>query len=134
MQYLIIIGASFITISALFVITMHFGFRAPRNREVKNPDDFGYQYLGLEDKTYHSAMKKLDVWPNPANNRFSFSYQGKNKTAVYTILNLTGKIIASGLVQHNETVSIDMSNIPKGLYIIHVTDQNNIYSAKVIKQ
>ncbi len=105
-----------------------------RGKYLKNPDDFGYQYLGLEDKSYHSSLMKLDVWPNPAGERFSFTYQGKNKTAVYTLHNLTGKVIASGTVQNKETVVVDMRDVPEGLYIINVTDRNNVYTAKVVKQ
>ena len=100
----------------------------------KNPDEFGYQYLGVADKAQESRLVNLKVWPNPAHDRISFVYDGSENPAVYTVRSVTGKTVASAQIQSGETVLVDMSNFPKGLYIVNVNTQKGNYWAKVVKQ
>jgi hypothetical protein len=105
-----------------------------KERYMENPDDFGYQYLSVKDSKESNGNNRLNIWPNPVNGSFSFVYSGKNNTAVYTLRTITGKVVASGTVNNNETVVVDMTNLPEGLYIISLTAQNKIYTAKIVKQ
>jgi len=101
---------------------------------LKNPDDFGYQYLGVSNKVEKGSFNLLKVWPNPVNSKVSFIYNGKENSAVYKVHSVTGKVVASGVIQNGETISVDVSVLPKGLFFINVTDSETIYSAKFIKQ
>jgi len=59
---------------------------------------------------------------------------GSENPAVYTVRSVTGKTVASAQIQSGETVLVDMSNFPKGLYIVNVNTQKGNYWAKVVKQ
>ena len=100
----------------------------------QNPNGFGYQYLGVNEKAKSNNTLKLNVWPNPVNDKLMFTCTSNHGKAVYTIKTLTGKIVSKGLVYDNQEVGVDMSGLPSGLYIIHVNTQTGICSAKVIKQ
>ncbi len=101
---------------------------------MENPDEFGYQYLGVADKAEDSKFTNLKVWPNPASNRILFAYEGTESSAIYTVRSVTGKVLATAQINRNETVSVDISKYPKGLYIVNINTQKRTYSAKVVKQ
>ncbi len=100
----------------------------------QNPDDFGYQYLGVNEKVNTGNTLKLNLWPNPVKGRLMFTCTSNRGKAVYTIKTITGRIVSEGLVYDNQKVDVDMSGLPSGLYIINVNTQTGICSAKVIKQ
>ncbi|RLD88301.1 MAG: hypothetical protein DRJ09_08700 [Bacteroidetes bacterium] len=101
---------------------------------MKDPDHFGYQYLGVNNKTQKGKYSKLEIWPNPVNDKVSFTYNGKDKTAYYNVRNLMGSVVASGQVAQGEIVIISLNAIANGLYIINLSDSEMVYAAKVIKQ
>jgi len=46
---------------------------------------------------------------------------------------LFAQIFAKGLIESNETIK--MSDLAKGVYIVHISDENSILSSKkIIKQ
>ncbi len=105
-----------------------------KSKYLKDPDHFGYQYLGIHETPKTGGYNRLPVWPNPVTGKVSFTYKGKSKFAVYTIRNVSGEKIASGRVENNQTVVTDMANQPKGLYIIRVTSHHDVYVAKIINR
>lgn len=71
----------------------------------------------LENKT---VLSDIQVYPNPANNVISV-VSPDNVTLKVTILNLMGQVI----LQENDIISqttLDVSNLPNGLYIISLED------------
>jgi hypothetical protein len=69
------------------------------------------------------------VYPNPFNNILSISSTG----GPYTITDLTGKIIASGILTPGTEI-INTSLLSKGLYFINTTNTNQQCQQKIIKQ
>ncbi len=103
-----------------------------KSKYLKDPDHFGYQYLGIHENQKTGGYNRLHVWHNPATGKVSFTYEGKSKFATYIISNISGKNIASGRIENNQTVVTDITHQPKGLYIIRVTGQHDVYLAKII--
>ena len=100
----------------------------------EDPTYFGYQWLGIEDKEIEISANKLIAYPNPVINILNVSYQNAtNNNVNYKILDVMGKVIFSGEIINNETLTIDLSILKVGIYVLTVNDENISYSTKVIK-
>ncbi|GAB4281793.1 MAG: hypothetical protein Kow0068_06310 [Marinilabiliales bacterium] len=68
------------------------------------------------------------VYPNPANN---LVYMKSNGDAFVKIINIDGKIVWTGNVNRT-TLSLDVSDFAKGVYIVQFTSENETYNQKLI--
>jgi Secretion system C-terminal sorting domain/Cohesin domain len=87
-----------------------------------------YSTVGLQDVNKDAAQ--LSVFPNPTNNEFNIV----NKSdATAQLLDLNGKQIVSPLkVFANQTTSMDVSQLAKGIYMLKVFNNNSITTTKVV--
>ena len=76
-----------------------------------------------------NKIQELVLRPNPAGT--TVSIDGLNKDAIYTITDITGRVIQSGTLQQIGN-SIDVSLLKTGIYIITVTGSST-QSLKLIK-
>lgn len=82
--------------------------------------------------------KKVDysIFPNPVKDRIYINLNDENNSVYYvTILNLGGRALMM-LPQPEVQKGIDISILPKGMYVIQVMDKNtkSIFSQKFIKE
>ena len=80
--------------------------------------------VGSNDKTFSST---IELFPNPAFEKISISNNTSNRIMSFTIFNLNGQKVKSGLNLNNE---IEVSNLKPGFYIIELGLEND----KVIKK
>ena len=85
--------------------------------------------LGVEDE---KKKDRLLVYPNPASDGFTIDFKGSS-VAKMEIIDYLGKTIRLGDIQ-NGTNTIDLSNLPSGLYFIKVSDENETFTRKIIKE
>jgi len=87
---------------------------------------------GLDENT--TNPNTFSIYPNPVNNEFTIeTSQPTNIKYHFEIMDLLGNSIAKGLIESNETIK--MSDLAKGVYIVHISDENSILSSKkIIKQ
>lgn len=73
------------------------------------------------------------IFPNPANNRIILK-SDTNSELKYEFLNLTGQILVSGKILNSEEkpYEINVSGIPKGIYLIRINSESRIFSQKII--
>jgi hypothetical protein len=71
----------------------------------------------------------VNIYPNPANQTLNISCEAEN--AVYRIYNLSGQIVANGRI-NGQLSTIDISSLPKDLYLVHVNDGNKGYTKKLV--
>jgi CubicO group peptidase (beta-lactamase class C family) len=81
---------------------------------------------GIENKAHYSS---LAIFPNPANNNIFILSELTNKPFTVQILNANGAIILNGYNQN----TIDVSNLPNGLYFIQIQVKNEKLTQKFIK-
>lgn len=83
--------------------------------------------LGIDDFTETNTVK---VYPNPVNDILNISFeQGISAVVVY---NLLGQEVFSKPFNSNE-VSINMSNLASGTYLVKVNAENLVKTVKIIK-
>ncbi|PQJ09483.1 hypothetical protein CJD36_019785 [Flavipsychrobacter stenotrophus] len=73
----------------------------------------------------------LEVYPNPGSGKFTISLPSDNSLSAITITDLAGKIIATRIIAKDK-VDFDLSNYPRGMYIINVTAGEKKYREKVL--
>lgn len=82
-------------------------------------------YVGVEEL----GQENLSIYPNPTTNSFVLSVEGEYSYKLFTI---NGKEIISGI--GNDQVEIDLTKLSAGTYLIEVSQGENIYNAKVVKE
>ncbi|MGD2034707.1 MAG: T9SS type A sorting domain-containing protein [Bacteroidales bacterium] len=88
---------------------------------------------GLKPTGIHnisSVDTELTIFPNPANNMVYIKYTGNMENVSYAIFTLQGNIILDGDLNSN---SIDISQIPDGLYFFRIELKDEIITKKIIK-
>jgi hypothetical protein len=72
------------------------------------------------------------VFPNPASSSVEISL-GKESTGVYSLTDLTGKIIFTGKIQ-GRSAMIDVSTLPQGVYLLNIETEQGRSVHKVAVQ
>jgi hypothetical protein len=75
----------------------------------------------------------LKIFPNPASDRIYFK-SDLNSELKYEFLNLTGQILLSGKIENSmgKQYEINVSDIPKGIYLIRIITGSGSSSQKII--
>jgi len=71
------------------------------------------------------------VYPNPAFNVLNINSSFGTIKSKYRITNPLGQVISSGTIQNN---SVDITNLKRGIYLIELTDEEETFTQKFIKQ
>jgi len=79
--------------------------------------------LNVED----NELSNVDAYPNPANNMVTIPLNGFVGNGTVDIMDITGKIISSKIVNANNLISIDVSDIANGNYIFDLKLQDGMY-------
>lgn len=92
------------------------------------------------DGTTVSALENpnediIKLYPNPAFDKIQISLNSNfpESNSSYSIADLTGKIVQSGKINGAKT-SVDISDLPTGLYIMNLQTGNKNYFKKIIKR
>ena len=71
------------------------------------------------------------LYPNPAKDILNINTNFGMIKPTYRITNLLGQVITSGTIENN---SINISSLKKGIYLIELSDEEEIFTQKFIKQ
>lgn len=75
------------------------------------------------------ASGRFNIWPNPTNNLLHFSFEDRTlKMNTVELLDMTGRVVASLPFSS----SIDLSDLPIGVYQVLLRTEANTYSSKVV--
>ncbi|MBL4706710.1 MAG: T9SS type A sorting domain-containing protein, partial [Flavobacteriales bacterium] len=75
------------------------------------------------------SANEISIYPNPASAHITINTE--DKIASITVLDLTGKVVKNPTLNTN---SIDVSNLPTGVYFLQVLTQKGTVTKKFIKQ
>lgn len=76
----------------------------------------------------------FNIYPNPTQNELFLEIESAGKNGIVTVFDLKGKIILKTAINNRATISLDVSKLPSGIYIVNLVTDNGFYSKKLIKQ
>lgn len=79
--------------------------------------------------------QNFQIYPNPSNNEINIIIPDTEKLTsnIITLLSPLGQILITEKINNQKSI-IDISSLPKGLYIITISINENIITKKIIKQ
>ena len=76
----------------------------------------------------------IAMYPNPTGGMTNIAINGLNSNAELTVFNLQGKAILNKTVTNNTVTTLDLTYLPKGVYIVRVNNEKvNIISKLIIQ-
>ncbi|MEZ4852537.1 MAG: T9SS type A sorting domain-containing protein, partial [Bacteroidia bacterium] len=80
----------------------------------------------------------LGIYPNPATNNININLEFRQTTEVnIELVSLIGqsiKRLSAGKVLGNQTINMELGDIPQGVYLIKVQADNQIITNRIVKQ
>ena len=76
----------------------------------------------------------LTVYPNPINEYANIEFMADNFVTQIELLNSIGQIVFNkslGIVEGEQVVNLDASNLSSGYYFVHVRSGKNIYNSRI---
>ncbi|MCF0069376.1 ice-binding family protein [Dyadobacter sp. CY261] len=110
------------------------GIHFYRLKMIDKDETFSYSRIQSIKAT---IVSHLSLYPNPATDRITLDADDLSQTERIQLNDNTGKVLHDQQMkfQTGTSTSIDLKQIPTGLYFVRVTDKNgNIVSLKMIKQ
>lgn len=101
-----------------------------------NPDnelavaDFYLEDLNTDDLNVNNNLNSLQLYPNPADNIVNIKSLSNIQTL--TVIDFTGRVLKEQKNINQKDVKLNISGIPKGIYIIHVKTEQESVSKKLI--
>ena len=90
--------------------------------------------LGINNLELRMQNEKLAVYPNPVQDNFQLQYTPSNKTQALEIVDVNGKVVIKRIIVQGSTQQqIDVSKLPKGIYVCKLQSDSKISSCKFVK-
>lgn len=104
--------------------------------------DFGakhyYQFtvdFPLATESANDVGTYLDIAPNPSSGLFQVGYYRHQVPVHLTVLNLNGQVVWSqGLTERGATVDVDLSHLPKGIYLLQLAGPDELEVKRIAVQ
>jgi hypothetical protein len=82
-----------------------------------------------------AVQTNLAVYPNPAQNQLNVPHTAASRDARVTVFSTTGSKVAAFAAQSGSTeTAVDLSALPKGLYLVEYADGTQRSSARIVKE
>ena len=92
-------------------------------------DQFNYQ--GSKAGLSEIETNSTSIYPNPVNDKMTISI-GKNQNSEVVITDITGKIVVNKNSTESE-ITIDVTDLMSGQYIVSVKNESSIITKKIVK-
>ena len=86
--------------------------------------------LAVEEFT----QKSFTIFPNPSTGIFTIQTENPISNATITVADLNGRIVHASKVENLEFKALDLNYLQNGIYILNISNGENKYSQKIIKQ
>lgn len=82
----------------------------------------GPNVTSLPAKPLYTSRMNVSIFPNPAQNTLYINVENSIKPFVFTILDLSGKIVHSGISMSYQPISLP--DLPEGMYFVYIHHHN----------
>jgi len=94
-------------------------------------------FFSRDAETSVSRVKSLNghVYPNPTNQLLNIQLTSRVNITTYSLMSMDGRILLSNNNDHSILhTTMDLSNVPQGVYMLQVATEDGQYSYKIVKQ
>jgi hypothetical protein len=79
---------------------------------------------------YEYNVSNFEIYPNPADDKLCFENKN-NRPYMVQIINILGNTLLKKQFT-NSFETINISNIPKGIYLVKIIQDNNLFAKKIV--
>jgi len=91
------------------------------------------EVLHIPDQISNSDGLSIHIYPNPTSGRFKIDFSNFTETADVHVMNFQGQEVLNTSNMNQLTMELNISKLPKGIYMVIVESADQIISGKVIK-
>ena len=81
-----------------------------------------------------TPAKSISLYPNPAGNVLFVNYEVKAANASWSITDITGRIVDTGLMAAGNSSAVNLSGLPAGIYTIRIIEGTTVSAARFVKE
>ena len=85
----------------------------------------------------HENLDALELWPNPVNDAINLSLIGSRSSRLQlSVIDLNGRVVKStsnAIAKGNNRYSLAVSDLESGMYLLRISDDNNVISRRFVK-
>ncbi len=78
-------------------------------------------------------LATFQLYPNPTNSKVHILIEDETKNYQLSLLDMVGKNLKQGTINKKMT-TLNLEELPKGVYFLKITDETNVFIKKIIKQ
>jgi len=83
----------------------------------------------------HIVQKEISISPNPTSDELRIIGASDLAFRAYSIFSIEGKIQKSSAIAKTSSISLDISNLNNGIYVLHIElDNGQFYQKKIVKE
>jgi len=84
---------------------------------------------GLNDS--HVSGK---IYPNPFTDKLQISIDQPSEDVMISIVNMTGQTVYNNSIANTGHINLNLENLDKGVYLLHIKVGDNISTQKIVKE
>ncbi len=93
---------------------------------------YGHKGMGGNSSVNNNnKSKELQLFPNPSNGKIQLKLNTNAKIQRVEVFDFAGKLLFSQEA-NSSNIQIDLSNLIKGMYVMKIKTENNLYSEKIM--
>lgn len=100
---------------------------------IVNKPNCMYNISSTAGITDFNETPSISIYPNPAKD-FVIIFNPFKTNSSYTVFDILGNQILNGEINSSDSVSINISSIPQGIYFIRLSNLTGISTKKIIKE
>ena len=90
--------------------------------------------VGIPEQLIPLGHSQFIAYPNPVNDVLNIDLKGGESQGKISILSLEGKLLKAQKTDGSNTVTLNLSQLPQGIYLCQFTSTAEIKAVKIIKQ
>jgi len=96
--------------------------------------DNNYSYSDTRMLVFKPADNNVTIYPVPAKDVITIENNLKGEKITITISDLSGRLMLRNVYPKNQQIKIPVSNLPSGIYVLTIADNNSSVTNKIIKK
>ncbi|MCB0395140.1 MAG: T9SS type A sorting domain-containing protein, partial [Flavobacteriales bacterium] len=81
-----------------------------------------------------SANTGINIFPNPTSHSVMIATGSELNNATLQVFDMTGKMVFEKSYETFNNAELNLSDQPKGIYMVKITSPDQVYTEKVIKE